>query len=220
MRVGLTSGVFDLVHIGHLRYLERCRSLCDKLIVGVDCDDLVSASKGPERPFIPELQRLDLVRSFSCVDSAFILYRLDDLNRMAAHFKVDLLFKHEGFKKIDKVIGLEHGAKLEIVPDVPGLVSTTEIVAKIRGHQPKIDSPRYEEGDEIRVIDFDNEWHDATLRRVVPIMHECDDEPCRHRIWAAVWSLENTKDDDRRGVTNKQQVWPIGENWNRVRSKS
>ena len=132
MIVGLTSGVFDLVHIGHLSYLERCRALCDKLIVGIDCDDLVKAAKGPERPYTPELQRLELVRSFSCVDVAFILYRLDDLNRMACHFQVNKLFKHEGFKKIDKVIGLEHGAKLEIVPDVPGLVSTTEIVEKIR----------------------------------------------------------------------------------------
>lgn len=137
MDVGLTSGVFDLIHWGHLHYLERCRRLCDRLLVGVDSDAMVRAAKGPERPFIPELQRLALVSSLACVDAAFLLHELDDLHRIAVQFQVRKVFKHEGFRALDRVVGVDGtGAELVVVPDVPGLVSTTEIVARVRSRGP------------------------------------------------------------------------------------
>lgn len=217
MKIGLTSGVFDLIHVGHLSYLERCRKLCDKLIVGVDCDALVRAAKGSERPFTPELQRLQLIQSLAWVDSAFLLREINDLDAMAKAFRVNSLFKHDGWADRKDILGLAHGANLVIVPDEPGLVSTTEIVEKIRGYFPKVDGQRYAEGDEIRVIDFDNQSHDAVLRRVVPVMHECDDEPCRHRIWAAVWPNKITPAEAKAGVSNSDHVWPISDrDWGRV----
>ncbi len=133
MIVGLTSGCFDLIHFGHLHYLERCRTRCDKLIVGVDSDAMVRAAKGAERPFIGELERLNLINSIAVVDAAFVLQGLDDLETVVRRFCVNKVFKHEGFAAIDDVKGVTGtDAVLEIVPDVPGLVSTTEIVARIR----------------------------------------------------------------------------------------
>ena len=95
MIVGLTSGCFDLVHYGHVLYLERCRKLCDKLIVGVDDDQMVAQWKGAERPIIPELERLEMINNLACVDSAFLLHELGDLARVVRQFRVDKVFKHQ-----------------------------------------------------------------------------------------------------------------------------
>lgn len=133
MVVGLTSGCFDLIHFGHVDYLARCKALCDRLIVGVDCDAMVRAAKGPMRPIIPELERLEMVRNLTPVDVAFLLTDLDDLDRMVRKFHVAKLFKHEGFENMAGVVGIGSGlAELVIVPDIPGLVSTSEIIRRIK----------------------------------------------------------------------------------------
>lgn len=132
MIVGLTSGCFDLIHYGYVIYLERCKALCDKLIVGIDCDNLVKKTKGDKRPIIPEQERLAMVNNLAPVNSAFIVKQLEDLHTMAIHFNVNKVFKHEGFKKIKWVVGVEGtSAELVIVPDVPGLVSTSEIIERV-----------------------------------------------------------------------------------------
>lgn len=136
MIVGLTSGCFDLIHYGHLHYLERCRTLCDKLIVGVDSDEMVKRAKGPQRPFIPELERLALINSIAVVDAAFLLRSLDELHAMTVQFGVKKVFKHQGFRDLKNVVGVTGtGAELVIVDDVAGLVSTTEIVKRVRSAQ-------------------------------------------------------------------------------------
>ena len=132
MIVGLTSGCFDLIHFGHIVYLESCKKLCDKLIVGVDSDKMVKEAKGNSRPIIPEQERLTMVNSLYPVDSAFIISTLGDLWNISTQFSVDKVFKHEGFRKVDRVVGVEGTkAELVIVPDVPGLVSTSEIIDRI-----------------------------------------------------------------------------------------
>jgi D-beta-D-heptose 7-phosphate kinase/D-beta-D-heptose 1-phosphate adenosyltransferase len=134
MIVGLTSGCFDLIHFGHIAYLERCKTLCDKLIVGVDSDEMVRKSKGENRPIISEIERLAMVNSLSPVDSAFIIHEVGDLHPISVKFGVDKVFKHEGFRKPEDVIGVvDTKAELVIVPDVPGLVSTSEIIDRILG---------------------------------------------------------------------------------------
>lgn len=133
MIVGLTSGCFDLIHFGHVVYLESCKKLCDKLIVGVDSDKMVKEAKGSSRPIIPEQERLTMVNSLYPVDSAFIISTLGDLWNISTQFSVDKVFKHEGFKKVDRVVGVAGTkAELVIVPDVPGLVSTSEIIARVK----------------------------------------------------------------------------------------
>ena len=134
MHVGLTSGCFDLIHFGHLHYLDRCRRARDKLIVGVDSDAMVRAAKGPARPIVPELERLALINSLGVVDAAFLLGSLDELHRVAIAFGVTRVFKHAGFKDLEHVVGVTGtGAELVIIPDVDGLVSTTALVRRIRG---------------------------------------------------------------------------------------
>ncbi len=70
--IALTNGVFDIVHIGHLRYLQQAKTLADVLIVGINSDVSTHALKGPLRPYIPEMERAELLAGFACVDYTVI----------------------------------------------------------------------------------------------------------------------------------------------------
>ncbi len=72
-RIVVVTGVFDLLHIGHLRFLEAARHLGDALLVGVECDERVRRWKGPNRPIQTEDDRLALVRALRVVDDAFLI---------------------------------------------------------------------------------------------------------------------------------------------------
>ncbi|NJK79347.1 MAG: adenylyltransferase/cytidyltransferase family protein [Chloroflexaceae bacterium] len=67
-QVVFTNGVFDLLHIGHLNYLERARTLGDALIVGLNSDASTRALKGPRRPLVPQRERATLLSALRCVD--------------------------------------------------------------------------------------------------------------------------------------------------------
>src|SRR5688572_31692184 len=71
-RIVFTNGVFDLLHPGHVRYLQAARSEGDALIVGVNSDRSVRANKGPSRPIIPENERAELLAALACVDAVVI----------------------------------------------------------------------------------------------------------------------------------------------------
>lgn len=71
-RVVLTNGVFDLLHVGHLRYLEAARALGDSLIVGVNSDASTRVLKGASRPIVPEQERAELVGGLRCVNAVVI----------------------------------------------------------------------------------------------------------------------------------------------------
>jgi D-glycero-beta-D-manno-heptose 1-phosphate adenylyltransferase len=74
-RVVLTSGSFDLIHLGHVKYLTRAKQLGDLLVVGVDSDDKIRRRKGPGRPMVPERERLELLAHQRPVD---LLYLKDE----------------------------------------------------------------------------------------------------------------------------------------------
>ena len=131
--IGLTSGCFDLIHYGHLHYLERCKRLCDYLIVGVDSDSLVKKIKGLDRPIINQSERRNLLMSLEATDRVFILEDIKELTEKCKRWNVSKVFKHEGYNKVDHIYGVDDtSAELVIVPDIPGLVSTTEIINRIR----------------------------------------------------------------------------------------
>ncbi len=67
-RIALANGLFDLLHVGHLRYLEAARAEADLLVVAVNSDASARALKGPGRPIVPQAERAELVAGFSCVD--------------------------------------------------------------------------------------------------------------------------------------------------------
>ena len=67
-KIVFTNGCFDLLHVGHLRYLEKAKALGDLLVVGVNSDDSVREIKGPRRPLLPLRERMELLAGLSCVD--------------------------------------------------------------------------------------------------------------------------------------------------------
>jgi len=71
-RVVFANGAFDLLHVGHVRYLEAARREGDWLVVGVNSDRSVGAAKGPGRPVVPERERAELVAAFECVDAVTV----------------------------------------------------------------------------------------------------------------------------------------------------
>jgi rfaE bifunctional protein nucleotidyltransferase chain/domain len=71
-RLVLTNGHFDLMHAGHVRYLQQARALGDALAVAVNSDASTAARKGPRRPIVPEAERAELVAALACVDYAVI----------------------------------------------------------------------------------------------------------------------------------------------------
>jgi D-beta-D-heptose 7-phosphate kinase / D-beta-D-heptose 1-phosphate adenosyltransferase len=128
--VGLTSGSFDLFHHLHLVYLLRCRRLCDVLLVGVDSNDLVSARKGPQRPLVPEHQRVAIVSALSCVHAAFIMGSVADFGAAVNQLGVRVLFKNQAFAG-KEVLGADQ-ARLVIIPDVTQHSSTSQLIEQIR----------------------------------------------------------------------------------------
>src|SRR5829696_1484229 len=71
-RVVFTNGVFDLLHPGHVRYLQQARALGDALIVGLNSDRSVRANKGPDRPITPETERAEILAALECVDGVAV----------------------------------------------------------------------------------------------------------------------------------------------------
>jgi len=104
-RIGYAPGAFDLFHIGHLNLLREAKSQCDFLIAGVVADDVLFAHKGI-RPVIPLSERLEIVRSIRCVDSAVAATTNDKL-AIWRELRFDVLFKGDDWR------GTEKGNRLE-----------------------------------------------------------------------------------------------------------
>lgn len=92
LKVGLANGVFDLLHVGHVRYLEGAKALCDRLVVAVNSDASTRAYKGPTRPVIPEAERAELVAALRCVD-AVLLFDEPDVRAVIRALKPDVHVK-------------------------------------------------------------------------------------------------------------------------------
>jgi glycerol-3-phosphate cytidylyltransferase len=105
MVIGYTTGVFDLFHIGHLNLLKNAKSMCDKLIVGVTTDELVSYKN--KRAVIPFEERIEIVRSIMFVDLAVpqeTMNKIDAFDR----YKFNLMFVGDDWYKTDKWIEIEN----------------------------------------------------------------------------------------------------------------
>jgi rfaE bifunctional protein nucleotidyltransferase chain/domain len=91
-RVVFTNGVYDLLHPGHVRYLEAARREGDLLIVGVNTDASVRRNKGPDRPITPEAERAEVIAALACVDAA-VLFDEDTPASIIAALQPDVLVK-------------------------------------------------------------------------------------------------------------------------------
>ena len=126
MTIGYTTGVYDLFHIGHLNLLKNAKGLCDKLIVGVTVDDLVTY-KG-KRAFIPFEDRIEIVRSCKYVDAAVPQYDMDKLaacKKLGASilFVGDDWYATEKWQEYEKRFA-EAGIKIIYFPYTKGISST------------------------------------------------------------------------------------------------
>lgn len=129
LKIGITSGCFDLLHPLHILFLEKCKSMCDYLIVGVDSDLLMLKNKN-KSPMFPEIDRLYMIESLKFVDCVVLLNNYQDLGRYAERYPNAMLFKNSDNiydKKVDTF-----GLNLVIVPDIIRPNSTTEILAALR----------------------------------------------------------------------------------------
>ncbi|MGH2370398.1 MAG: adenylyltransferase/cytidyltransferase family protein, partial [Chloroflexota bacterium] len=91
-RIVLTNGCFDVLHVGHVRVLQRCRTLGDLLVVGVNSDDSARRLKGAERPFVPEVERAELLAALAAVDYV-VVFPEATAERLAAVVRPDVYVK-------------------------------------------------------------------------------------------------------------------------------
>lgn len=134
--IGYTCGVFDLFHVGHLNLLERCKEMCDVLIVGVCNDQYVREIKKKE-PVFPENDRVRIINSLKVVDKAFLV-DIDTTNdKMLAlsKFHFDVLFSGDDWKNSERYKKTENdfaklNVRIEYLPYTKG-ISTTEIKEKL-----------------------------------------------------------------------------------------
>jgi len=134
-RIVFTNGCFDLVHVGHTRYLQAARELGDVLIVGVNSDASVHAlNKAPDRPIVPEAQRVEVLAALACVDYV-VLFDEPNPETLIAALQPDVLVKGGDWTP-DRIIGRDivqaRGGVVRTIPLVPG-VSTTSLIERIRG---------------------------------------------------------------------------------------
>lgn len=129
-----TNGVFDLLHIGHVRYLKQARALGDILIVGVNADSSVRRlGKGPERPVTPEVERAEIVAALSCVD-AVLIFKEDTPAETIERLVPDVLVKGadwQGRENPGQKFIEARGGRMVFIPLETGY-STTNILQTIR----------------------------------------------------------------------------------------
>jgi rfaE bifunctional protein nucleotidyltransferase chain/domain len=128
-----TNGVFDLLHPGHVRYLQHARSLGDALIVGINSDRSVRAVKGPHRPINPEAERAEILAALACVDAVAIFDEETPFEIISA-IAPDVLVKGADWAQ-DAIVGRDiveaRGGRVVRATIEEGY-STTAIVAKIQ----------------------------------------------------------------------------------------
>ena len=133
-RIVFTNGCFDILHIGHLRYLQEARAIGDCLVVGLNTDDSVRRLKGPERPFVPELERAEMLAGFACVDYV-ALFSEPTAVEIVRELRPDIYVKGGDYTSLDQIpearIVAEYGGEVAIIPEIEGK-STTKLVSQVR----------------------------------------------------------------------------------------
>lgn len=131
-KVVFTNGCFDLLHVGHVRYLQEARALGDMLVVGLNSDKSVSDIKGPDRPVQTEQDRAEIMAALGCVDAVTIFGELTPLELIQA-IQPNILVKG-GDWSVDKIVGadvvIKAGGEVKSLPFHPGR-STSKIIEKV-----------------------------------------------------------------------------------------
>jgi rfaE bifunctional protein nucleotidyltransferase chain/domain len=132
-RVVFTNGCFDLIHLGHVDYLEKARMQGDKLVLGLNTDDSVSRFKGPERPLQDQVSRARVLAAMQFVDLV-VFFNEDTPLNLISELLPDILVKGSDYLA-DNIVGADvvkkNGGVVKTIDFVPGY-STTRIVEKIK----------------------------------------------------------------------------------------
>lgn len=128
--VVFTNGCFDILHRGHITYLEQAAQLGDHLLVGLNSDVSVKKLKGPTRPVNGEADRAFMLSALRSVDGV-VLFGEDTPEELLSHLKPDILVKGGDYKP-EEVAGRQYAGKVEILSFVDGY-STTKTIQKIKG---------------------------------------------------------------------------------------
>jgi len=130
--VVLTNGCFDVLHVGHVRYLEEARQQGDLLLVGLNDDQSTRLAKGPGRPYVPQEDRAEILVALECVDGV-ILFSERTAEKLVRSLKPDVYVKGGNYR-IDELpearFVAEYGGRLFLTTHVPDR-STTSLVSTI-----------------------------------------------------------------------------------------
>jgi D-glycero-beta-D-manno-heptose 1-phosphate adenylyltransferase len=132
-KVVFTNGCFDIVHLGHIDYLEKSRNLGDKLILGLNTDSSVSRLKGETRPVVNEYARSRMMAAFEFID-AVVLFDEPTPKELIETLSPDILVKGDDYT-VENIVGadfvLGKGGEVKTISLVKGY-STTSIIEKIK----------------------------------------------------------------------------------------
>jgi rfaE bifunctional protein nucleotidyltransferase chain/domain len=132
-RIVFTNGVFDLLHPGHIRYLQAARREGDVLLVGINSDRSVRANKGSSRPIVPEHERAEVLEALACVD-AVVVFDDETPARIISHLQPDVLVKGADWAA-DAIVGRDtveaRGGRVVRMPVEAGW-STSAIIERAR----------------------------------------------------------------------------------------
>lgn len=132
-KIVFTNGCFDIVHLGHIDYLEKARAKGDKLIVGVNTDASIKRIKGEKRPIVPEQARARLIAALEFVDGV-VLFEEDTPLWLIESLNPDILTKGNDYQ-VQNIVGadfvLRNGGSVETLELVEGF-STSLIIEKIK----------------------------------------------------------------------------------------
>lgn len=134
-KIGYTTGVFDMFHIGHLNILRRAKEQCEYLIVGVSTDELVKEYK-KKTPMIPFEQRIEIVRAIRYVDEVVPQENMDKIEAWK-RLKFDVMFHGNDWKNSSLYNAYEQafekeGIALVFLPHTEG-ISSTSIISRLKG---------------------------------------------------------------------------------------
>ena len=136
-KIGYTVGVFDLFHVGHLNLLERCKEMCETLIVGI-CDDNYVRNIKHKEPVVNENDRARIVKALKCVDNVIIVDHVETADKMITWKKIhfDVLFSGDDWKGSERYKKTEEqfskiGTSIEYLPYTHG-ISTSDIKNQIK----------------------------------------------------------------------------------------
>jgi D-beta-D-heptose 7-phosphate kinase/D-beta-D-heptose 1-phosphate adenosyltransferase len=137
-KIVFTNGCFDIVHAGHVRYLDKAKSAGDVLIAALNSDSSVRKIKGEKRPIVPQQERAEVLASLKSVDYVTIFEETTPIE-LIEYLKPDILAKGADWPE-DKIVGrdsvLSWGGKVILIPLAEG-VSTTKIIEKILSSSDK-----------------------------------------------------------------------------------